>query len=177
MKVSTIAIGLLVAMLGVIAAAWIIGAPDGAAGGGHPVLPNMSVGGDGQAKHERIFVLGAIFGVLEILFFSTCLALGASRKQRLGDLAVPIIIGALLHAGTFVALVLAYRGYLANDEHPLYLGLPAPTAIMMYGLWWVPMYFIGLYYLKFDEYVFSEADLQRFNEILDKRDRREGIDT
>lgn len=163
-------------MLAVLVAAWVVGAPAGAAGGDHPIYPSMSAGGPGEAKHERVFALGVAFGVLEIVFFSACLALGASRGERVGRLAVPIAIGAVLHAGTFLALVAAYRSYLTSEDPTLWLGLPAPTAVMMYGLWGIPMYFIVLYYVSFDKYVFSDADLERFNAILEKRDRREGVD-
>lgn len=48
---------------------------------------------------------------------------------------------------------------------------------MMYGIWWVPICFILLYLFAFDRYVFSDEDLRKFNEILDRRDRREGIDS
>lgn len=179
MKLSFITFAILLAMLAVVAGVWMAGPPpDGvpATGAAHPTISTMLIGGDGTAKHEKVFALGVAFGILEIVFFSVCLALGVSRKGKVGKLAIPIAIGAALHVATFLALIVTYRTYQAGGEHALFLGLPAPTAWMMYGIWWVPMYFILLYIVAFDRYVFNEADLKRFNEILDKRDRREGID-
>jgi phosphatidylserine synthase len=91
-------------------------------------------------------------------------------------MAIPIAIGAALHVATFLALMATYRTYQAGGDHALFLGLPAPTAWMLYGVWWVPMYFILLYIFAFDRYVFSEADQLRFNEILERRDRRGGVE-
>jgi len=177
MKVSSISFVLLLALLAVVAGAWIVGPPEDAPSSAiaHPTVPHMTAGGPGEAKHAKVFPLGVAFGVLEIIFFSVCLALGASRKERVGRMGVAISIGAALHVATFLAIAVSYRVYLDGHD-TLYLGLPAPTAFMMYGIWWVPMYFILLYLFAFDRYVFSDADLQKFNEILDRRDRREGID-
>jgi hypothetical protein len=179
MKISTITILLLLALVAVVAGLWVVGPPgEGAyaAGTSHPTIDHMAIGGPGEAKHEKVFALGIAFGILEIILFSVCLALGASRMEKVGRIGVPIAIGAALHVVTFLAIVVSYRSYLAGSE-TLYLGLPAPTAFMMYGIWWVPMYFIFLYLFAFDRYVFNDADLKKFNEILDRRDRREGIDS
>ncbi len=179
MKISWITLGLLLALLAVVAGLWVVGPPeDGAfaSGTAHPTIEHMAIGGAGAAKHEKVFGLGIAFGILEIVLFSVCLALGASRKERVGRMGLLIAIGAALHVATFLAIVVSYRSYLAGSE-TLYLGLPAPTAFMMYGIWWVPMYFILLYLFAFDRYVFNDADLRKFNEILDRRDRREGIDS
>lgn len=177
MKVSLITFGLSLALLAVVAGAWFVGPPEDAPASAiaHPTIEHMTAGGPGEAKHAKVFSLGVAFGVLEILLFSVCLALGASRKGRVGRIGIAIAIGAALHVISFLAIVISYRAYL-NGHETLYLGLPAPTAFMMYGIWWVPMYFILLYIIAFDRYVFSDADLQKFNEILDRRDRREGID-
>lgn len=177
MKISSITFGLLFALLAVVAGAWLVGPPEDAPSSAiaHPTIQHMTAGGPGAAKHAKVFPLGVAFGVLEIIFFSVCLALGASRKERVGRIGIAIAIGAVLHVASFLAIAISYRAYL-NGHDALYFGLPAPTAFMMYGIWWVPMYFVLLYLFTFDRYVFSDADLQKFNEILDRRDRREGID-
>lgn len=182
MKLASLTFAILLAMLAVVAGAVFVGVPEGpegpvpVTGAAHPTISTMLVGGDGEAKHERVFALGVAFGVLEIVFFSVCLALGVARKGEVGKLAGPIAVGAALHVATFLAMIVTYRHYRTDADPGLFLGLPVPTAWMMYGLWWVPMVFIVLYIAAFDRHVFSEDDLKRFNEILDKRDRREGID-
>ena len=67
-------------------------------------------------------------------------------------------------------LVATYWDYASTDSRALWLGLPIPTAIMLYGLWWVPGYFAVLYIVRFDRWVLSEGDLERFHQIVARRD-------
>lgn len=128
MKISTITILLLLGMLAIVASLWVVGSPgEGgfAAGTAHPTIEHMAIGGPGEAKHEKVFGLGIAFGILEIILFSVCLALGASRMEKVGRMGVWIAIGAVLHVITFLAIVVSYRSYL-NGSETLYWVCPRP---------------------------------------------------
>lgn len=142
----------------------------------HPEFPAMQAGGPGAPRHEKILWLGWVFAILQVAFLVTCLALGASRKGRVGPFAVPLALGGLLMAAVFTFLILSYRAYMTEDSHSLFLSLPRPTAWMVYGVWGFPVFFMLLYILTFKRWFMTEEDLERFREIVaaKRRDDAEG---
>ena len=54
---------------------------------------------------------------------------------------------------------------------PLIGSFPLPTAIMLYGLWAMPLVFVVLYVVKFDRWIVTEEDMTRFREIVESRRR------
>jgi hypothetical protein len=132
----------------------------------HPKFATMQSSGNGAARHERILWFGWAFGILQIAFFVTLVVYGGQKNGRLGPLKVPILVGGLLYAATFTAMVYAYQGYMLEQTHAMFLSLPVPTAWMIYGVWPVPLVFMFLYMFTFDAWIFREEDLTRFEEIL-----------
>lgn len=174
MKLPWILFGLCVAMCFLVGALvlFVEEAPDGH-GAGHPVFDTMSVGGDGAARHENVLFYGWAFGALQICFFVACLAFGASKKERVGALKVPMLAGTAVYLVVFTFLVWSYRTYMLEETHVLFLSFPRPTAWMMYGIWIFPVYFILLYWFTFDSTILTKDDLQRFNELVDEKRRNE----
>jgi hypothetical protein len=140
----------------------------------HPEFATMQRGGSGAARHERILWFGCAFGLLQILFFVCLLAYGGQRQGRLGPLKVPLMIGGIAYAATFTSLVYTYQGYMLEQTHAMFLSLPVPTAWMVYGLWLVPLVFMFLYMFIFDSWIFRQADIARFEEILAEKQTASG---
>ena len=136
----------------------------------------MDQGGAGQKRHENILWLGWAFGVLQLAFMTGLLIFGARRKERPGPLALPLVIGAVLWAGVFTMLVLSYGGYMSEEAHGLFFGLPRPTAWFVYGFWPIQAFFVIAYVLAFSRHFVTEEDLERFQEILAAKARRDGGD-
>jgi len=177
MKVSTLAIILLLGMGICIIAAMGLGAPDGAAGGSHPTVGSMSIGGAGENKHAQVYGVAWAFGVCMVLLFSTCLALGASKAGKVGAIGKYLFVGSLLHVAAFSAMMLAYRSYMVEGSAEFVGSLPLPSAIMMYVLWWTPAYFVAVYYFGFDRFIFSAEDEEKFSALVEARRAREGGDS
>lgn len=135
----------------------------------HPEFEAMQAGGDGAARHSRILWLGWIFAMLQIAFFLTCLLIGSRKKGSLGPFLKPIAIGGVIYAGLFTMVFTAYRGYMIEDTHELVLSLPKPTAWMIYGVWFIPLFFMLLYMFNFDSWTFTEEDQQKFDELVAAR--------
>ena len=135
----------------------------------HAEFETMNAAGPGAERHEKVLWLAWAFGMLEIVFFLTCLAFGGRKAGKVGPLARPIVIGGVVYAAVFTLMVLSYRGYMNEDTHALFLGFPQPTAWMLYGLWVFPFFFLLLYIFIFDRWTFTDEDLARFHEILAQR--------
>ena len=167
-----IAVALLLLMIGV-AAVLIVAAgvePHSAATGiAHPTYSSMLHGGPGHERALGIYWLGWAFGALQLLFFALCFGLGLCRAGGLGRLRLPLVAGAVLHQLCWLWLLHSYSAYSADPTvQTTVLGFPPPTAIMLYVLWPFPLWFVALYVLNFDRFIFSEiapeteADRTRF---------------
>ncbi|MCH7910570.1 MAG: hypothetical protein IIB38_13265 [Candidatus Hydrogenedentes bacterium] len=139
----------------------------------HPEFGAMQASGEGAERHARVLWLGLILGLLEIGFFLTCLVLGAQKNEKFGPLLRPVTIAGAIYAAIFTAIIVTYRGYATEDTHTLFLGLPTPTAWMVYGIWFFPFFFVLLYMHIFDSWTFTEEDAERFREIVAARRKAE----
>lgn len=138
----------------------------------HDAFNTIEIGGD-SARHDRILWLGLAFGLLQVAFFVTGIAFGGRKADKVGPLRWPLIVFGLIYAAVFTALVVSYRGYAHTTEHSLYLNLPAPTAWMIYGIWFFPLVFMFLYIVRFNDWTFTDADLERYKAIVAERQSQE----
>jgi len=175
MKIAWALAGLLVGMCLILLAVALT--PEIADGHGraHPTYKTMLQGGDGAERHARTLWLGGAFGALQIAFFVGLVAFGGRRSDRLGRLTVPVLVVGGLYVATFVAMVFAYRAYAEGRVEGLVLSFPLPTALMLYGLWLVPLLLMIVYIALFDGWIYTPDDEARFRQILAARaERREG---
>ncbi len=135
----------------------------------HNKYVSMKQSGPGAERAEKTLWVAWVFGVVQILFFVSCLLLGASRHGKLGPAKVPFAVGAVIHICILSALYLSYRGFLAEDTHTLFGSVPKPTAWMIYGVWPFPIYFLIVYYIQFDKWHFTDDDQKRLDELLASR--------
>ena len=122
----------------------------------------------GGARTGAALWLGWAFGALQIAFFGACFALGMRRREGLGPLRGPILVGLLLYEVAWTALILVYARFAADPSAALVLSLPAPTALMLYVLWPLPLFFMWIYLRAFDGWFLREEDLTRFRAILEE---------
>jgi hypothetical protein len=160
-------LGVLICVAAVLVAAASTAPHPAATGTAHPTFTSMLHGGPGQARVAGLFWLGWAFGALQLLFFVLCFALGMRRASGLGRLRVPLVVGAVLHQLCWLWLLQSYASYSADPSpHTTVLGFPPPTAIMLYVLWPFPAFFVALYVLSFDRFVFTADDQRRFDELV-----------
>lgn len=107
---------------------------------------------------------GAILSLLIAPVFPIALiVLGASRKGRLGALALPLLgVGILLEGG--LVAMLALRGRVL--EAPWVAGLPLAATIQIYAMWVVPFLIVAVVYaLTFESFTLTRDDLERLDEV------------
>ncbi len=172
MKQAWILFYLLAALWIVLGGVLLIGTGIADVGFAHAKFADMHQGGDGQARHGDVLSLGWVFGLLEIAVFVTCLALGARRGGKLGAMTVPLFVGGILMASVFSGLLWAYRSFLSASE-PAFLGpFPAPTALLVIGMWAAPLVFVVLYVVAFDRWIVTNEDLAALEKLVAENRRR-----
>lgn len=132
----------------------------------HPEFKTMDTGGPGLERHPRVIGVAWVFASFQILFCMSILATGMLKPGGLGRLKIPLAIGTALFLGIFFGLFYSYRNFLYAVDHELFLGVPIPTAWMLFGVWLFPIGFMLLYLATFHTWYLTSADEQRFEAIL-----------
>lgn len=173
MKLFWLLWGLLISLCVAMALILMFDQPDQAHGFNHPEFATMQRGGPGLDRLAGLLWLGWLFGILEIGLFVCCLAIGVRRGGELGVLKKPILVGLVLYCAIFSLLISSYRSFAEQGSGELIGSFPWPTAIMLYGLWPAPLFFLGLYIWSFDRWICTDKDIERFQKILQARHERE----
>lgn len=169
MRIPLLLLGLLLAIAAVLGVAIGLGEPPGATGAVHPDYATLLQGGSGADRTGPVLWLGWAFGALQIAFFTACFALGMRRPSGLGRLRTPIAVGLVLYEIGWTALVLVYARFAQDPSPALWGSLPAPTALMLYVLWPLPLLFMGIYLRHYDAYVLDDDALRQFRERVSRR--------
>ena len=162
MKLSIVLFSLLAAMCLVLGIVLMTEPPEGAAGIAHPDYPTMLRGGDGAARLEPVRLASWLLGFLQIFFFVGLLAFGAWRKKPFVTEIRSLWIGAVVYAGFYLAMVVAYDRYAASGSAALVLSFPPPTALMLYGVGFAPAIFYALYMLRFSPWILDDDEVDEF---------------
>lgn len=131
----------------------------------HPQFASMESGGPGASRHAEVLWVGWLLGALEIGLFVALLAFGGGRRTTRG-FGVPLLLGGIAYLAVWTALVLAYRAEASGAEPLFFLGFPAATAWMLFGLWPVPLLFAVYYVVGFDRWVATPDDLAELERRL-----------
>jgi hypothetical protein len=172
MKVPWVLFAILLALCVVVGIVMTLAPGVGGGAVQHPTIPSMEQSGSRPESPEVLWI-AAILGSLEILFFVGCLALGMRKREHLGRRAWTFVVGGFLYVGAFTVMMIAYAGFVQGDV-TLVLSFPAPTAALIYLIWFVPGFFVVLYVVTFDRWVLAPEDLERFEKIVEARRKREG---
>ena len=135
----------------------------------HDRFATMRQGGPGAERHATTLWIGWAFVLFQVAFFGGCLAMGMQRRRpeglSLGPAKRHLIIGMLVLAAIFTALVFSYQRYAVEDTHTLFLGFPRPTAWVFYAVWPFPVYLLFVYMRIFDRWFFTEEDERKVAEL------------
>ncbi len=145
----------------------------------HAEYSSMLQGASGIERHGSILWLGWAIGAAEILLCFALVALGARRGAdsdrsagSLNGLGGPLVACLIAVLGVWTLLMVTYARYLHDPSPDLILALPAPTAVMLYLLWPVPLVLAGFYVVGFRRWVFSERDEESFRLLVERRRAR-----
>ena len=172
MKLALTLFGVLLAMCVCIGIVLTTDEPDNAHGFAHSTFESsMQQGGSGLERHAQVRWLGLAYGMLQIVFFVSCLVLGVREPEKR---KWAFLLTGIIYLATFCLMVVADYFYVRDQNPILVLGFPLPTAIMLYGLWGVPLIFLLFYFINFDRWILDPADLEHFEKTLqEKRNQKD----
>ena len=145
-----------------------------ATGQAHPEYSTLLKSGSSVMESTLVKWVAFLFGICIIGFFCLCVLIGARKvgkdqKRMYRYLFLGIVVYFLFYGVT----VFSYWKYMASRADSFVLGFPVPTAWMLYGLGFAPILMTFVYLLKFDDWVLSPNEIERFKEILEARRNRE----
>jgi len=148
---------------------WLQVFPEGPMMTTHPLYPSMLVG---QYTLANAYWVGVLFGWSIISIFIGCLFLGLANSSKHKSKGRWLGIGYVLFCMAYGFMIVADLNYTSAGETNYFLGFPTPTAWMIYGMWFLPIFFSLLYILKFNSWVISPNDLKKFDVILQRRQQK-----
>ncbi len=158
---------LLVALWGVVL--FILLTPESPNGHGfqHSRFVAMDQGGNGADRHESLFIAGWIFGSLLIACFVSLLLWGTKKKEH----GLLFLVGGLIYEGIFGMLCFSYWKSL-TDSNVAFIGpFPASVSWLLFGIWLIPAFFIGLYVFFYDRWIFPIESEQKFKMLVEQRSK------
>ncbi|MEL6922925.1 MAG: hypothetical protein AAFO94_02680 [Bacteroidota bacterium] len=165
---------LLLAMLALIAALWILPPLEMATGMDHPEFATMRHSGTSVAADTSVKWLSYFFGLGIIGIWTCCLLVGAYKTAFAVRRKIyrAIGIGIAIYVLVYTIMLFLYWQYAAGSTLTIVVGLPIPTAWMVYVFWFTPALITLLYIFKFDTYVLTGAELEQFQQIVAARKAR-----
>jgi len=131
----------------------------------------MMQGGDGALRHEHIVVPGLLLGCSIIAMF--CMLLFWVCRSKHADLDSAgyfwnlMAMVVLVYVGAFILLCTTYQMSWLEPAEPDYLGpFPIATSLMFLGMYGVPLGFVVIYVLFFEDRILPQAALEEFREIV-----------
>jgi hypothetical protein len=171
LKVDKIPLLIVILMWIVVIGVMMLPETDGAYGVEHPEYPPMELGGPAEARHAHVLWYGWAFGALVFLLVVAMVAIGAAKMGRLRGFGPWLVVEAVALVGVWTWLVVAYRDSMNETTHTLYLGFPAPTAIMLFCLVPVMIVLNLILVAGYKRWMLSDTDYAEFVRLLDERQR------
>ena len=157
---------LLLGFLLLIVALWQIPEPNNTTGFQHPKYETMIKSGENQINNPHVKWLGFGFGLFTVGVLCFCLFIAARKDGKLGSVKYWLIFGTIVYFTVYCLMILSYWNYVEGNNTESYFGyFPAPTAWMMYAMFFAPLIFVFTYVFGFNKWILTEEDLARFHEI------------
>jgi hypothetical protein len=166
-KLDKVLLGIVGGLCLVTAAICLLPQHEGALGVDHPVFANMRHGGSGVDRHGPMLWAGWAFGALGMVFYVALMALGTRAGAHRRAIARWLYLGLGIYLAAWTWLVLVYdTSGRSSSDVVLFLGFPAPAAIMLFVLCPVSLLLAAVYVAGFNRWVFSEEDQAAYEKLV-----------
>ena len=166
MKFSWFVLGTLLTLCAILAALFIIGEAPGGLNIPHPEYPDMLQGRPGVETQSHIKWLGYAFGIIQFFFFAALILFCLDKQGRLKKLKTPVLFAAGLCITALTLTMAAYWTFAREGSGQLFGGFPLPTALMLYALWPMQLFFVVIYVVYYDKAIFTPEDNDTFQALL-----------
>ena len=159
-----------------IIALWTSEVPANATGGTDTTFSTLNRSGDTVVANPTVKYLAYLFGFGIISIFGFMLFIGGQKKEAAirKKLYRVLAIGITAMLFVYTMLVWSWWEYVATNNMDYFMGLPQPTAWMLFGIMLTPFFIAYCYATQFETWIYTAEDEKRFAEIMAKRKEREG---
>lgn len=119
--------------------------------------------------------LAYFFGIGIIGIFSFVIFIGGRKKDPILQKKIyrTLGLGMVLYFVVYNLMVTSWWSYTKTNSVDYFLGLPKPTAWMVFGMLSIPFFISFFYITKFEEWFYTKEDEEKFAEIMANRAKRE----
>jgi len=160
---------LIILFLGIIAFLAITPPPVSVTGQAHDVYKTMLKGGTSMSADSTTNTLAYLFGLCATGLLCLFLVQGAIRKGRLDGIRPWLILASIAYLTSYTLTYLSDAHYASSGHDRFFLGWPIPTAWMIYVMWSTPVLFVLIYIFKFRDWVLTDEDESRFEDLVKTR--------
>lgn len=173
-KIFKLFFGFLLAFGLLIVAIWTSDAPQNVTGSTDATYQTLLHSGQTVATSSATKWLSYFFGMGIISIFGFVIFIGGRKKDATIRKKMYRIlgIGLILYFIVYNAMVNSWWSYVETNSMDYFMGLPKPTAWMIFGMMFIPFFISFFYITKFEDWVYTKADEQRFAEIMANRQKR-----
>jgi len=166
--------GFLLAFGLLILAIWMSDIPQNATGTVDATYSTLLRSGETVVTTSTTKWLSYFFGIGIISIFGFVLFIGGRKQNTIIQKKMYRILGLglTLYFLVYNAMVTSWWSYTETNSMEYFMGLPKPTAWVIFGM--LPIsFFISFFYItKFDELIYTKEDEQKFKEIMANRANR-----
>lgn len=166
---------LLAAMLALVMWSFFVPGSMDATARPHPEIPTMLQSAGTAASSPTMVLIGSLFGMLTVAIFGLCVWVGLLKGGKENALGRWVLGAFVVYALIFAALFWTYTGFIDNPSDSRFTAaFPETTAWMVYGVWFFPLVFVGLYMGLFKRYLLTQEDTEAFSTIVQRSNESEG---
>jgi len=133
----------------------------------HSRFAAMDQGGDGAGRHDSLFIFGCVFGSLIIALFVSLLVWGTKTREHW----LAFLVGCLIYEGIFGMMCFSYWNSLTDPQVAFVGPFPASVSWQLFGLWPIPVLFVGLYVYFYHRWIFPNESARKFEQLVANRSK------
>ncbi len=155
---------------------WASDVPENATGLTDSTYTTLNHSGDTVASNPTVKWLAYLFGIGIIGIFGFMVFIGGRKKEEAvrKKLYRILAIGISSLLVGYTMMVLSWWNYVETNSMDYFMGLPKPTAWMIFGIMFIPTIITFFYATKFEEWIYTPEDEKRFAEIMANRQKKVG---
>ena len=169
--------GVLIVFSIIIVAIWTSTPPAQATGAVDATYNTLHKSGTTVASTPFLKWLSYFFGVAIISLFCLGVFMGAAKKDKLLQKKIYRIlgIGSFLYLFVYSMMVFSWWNYVATNNMDYFMGLPQPTAWLIFGLLFIPIFMSFFYITQFNSWIITESEMLAFQQIKERANKKQTL--
>ncbi len=170
-RVPAIFFAVLIILLLIIVAIWTSTPPIQATGMTDTTYSTLQKSGGTVAITPYLKWLAYFFGIAILSLFCLGVFMGAAKKDKSIQKKIYRVlgIGTFLYLLVYSMMVFSWWDYVATNSMDYFMGLPQPTAWLIFGLLFIPIFMSFFYITQFNAWIITDRELAEFQQIKERR--------